>query len=95
MVMPECSLTAGVAAGERIRQAIAKPIHVEGLTLTVTASIGVAVHRGEDRTLDETIREADRALYRAKARGRNCVAAASSANPGRPRRRVEQLEPMG
>jgi diguanylate cyclase (GGDEF)-like protein len=78
VVMPESSLATAVAAGERIRQAIAQPIEVDGTRLTVTVSVGVAVHRSADHGLDHTIRAADAALYRAKASGRNAVAVAST-----------------
>ena len=49
----------------------------KAMTLTITASIGVAVHAGDGRTLDDTLRAADVALYRAKAHGRDQVAVAS------------------
>jgi diguanylate cyclase (GGDEF)-like protein len=74
VVMPECSLATAVAASERVRQAIAAPIEVNGVHLTITASFGIAVHQGDGTSLDATIRAADLALYRAKADGRNLVA---------------------
>jgi diguanylate cyclase (GGDEF)-like protein len=74
--MPACSLAESLAAAERVRLAIAEPIEADGLRLNVTASIGVALHEPRRRTLDETIRAADLAVYSAKARGRNRVEAA-------------------
>jgi diguanylate cyclase (GGDEF)-like protein len=76
VVMPDCSLTTAVAAAERIRQAIAEPIDVNGASLVITATLGVAVHRSGSGSLEDTVRAADRALYRAKAHGRNRVAVA-------------------
>ena len=75
-------LTEGVplAAGptmvaERIREVLRHPFHVEGfegLPITVTASIGIAT--GDRPSAQELLRDADIALYRAKAAGRdNCV----------------------
>ena len=75
-------LTEGVplAAGptvvaERIREVLRSPFHVEGfegLPITVTASIGIAT--GDRPSAQELLRDADIALYRAKAVGRdNCV----------------------
>ena len=57
-------------AAQRIVNALARPIEVEpGRTVTVGASIGIAVQVGaEDR--DELLRNADVALYEAKARSR-------------------------
>jgi GGDEF domain-containing protein len=51
--------------------------------LSVTASIGVASSRGANPSAEEVIQAADRALYRAKAAGRNRIETASAS-----RRRV-------
>jgi diguanylate cyclase (GGDEF)-like protein len=51
--------------------------------LSVTASIGVATSRQEDPSAEEVIQAADKALYRAKAAGRNRIETAAA-----PRRRV-------
>ena len=42
-------------------------------TSVVTVSVGVSYTRSQTRQLDKIIHEADRALYAAKANGRNCV----------------------
>lgn len=39
----------------------------------ITVSIGVAQKNENSRTTDSVIKEADKALYRAKKKGRNCV----------------------
>jgi two-component system, cell cycle response regulator len=58
---------------EKIREALAEtPIEVNGQSIDMTISIGVAEHQGEDDPLD-LIRRADRALYQAKDEGRNRV----------------------
>jgi GGDEF domain-containing protein len=46
--------------------------------ISVTASIGVASSRQENSSAEEVIREADKALYRAKGAGRNRIETASS-----------------
>jgi GGDEF domain-containing protein len=51
--------------------------------LSVTASIGVASANREPSSAEEVIKAADKALYRAKAAGRNRIETASA-----PRRRV-------
>jgi diguanylate cyclase (GGDEF)-like protein len=48
------------------------PMDVAGVAIEVTASIGVATYR-HGQSLDELIEAVDRALYRAKASGRNRV----------------------
>jgi two-component system cell cycle response regulator len=50
------------------------PTVEEGRTIVVTVSIGLA-ERGRDVEPDGLFRRADRALYRAKANGRNRVSA--------------------
>lgn len=67
-------LTAGVSClgvAERLRTGVADmSIDVGGKALMITASIGLT-RLNEDGDLRASIRKADIALYRAKARGRN------------------------
>jgi two-component system cell cycle response regulator len=74
-VLPEASLTDARTVAERIRKALDQITFSGKLEkLRITASMGFAVCPGEGiKTTEELIREADKALYRAKARGRNCV----------------------
>ncbi len=67
-----------VAAGERLRQAVADAPFVAGdLRLPVTVSIGVAVRQPDDTEFDCVLRRADAALYAAKQGGRNRVECAA------------------
>ena len=50
---------------------MAAPMHLEGLEIVISASIGIAVAQGGDDTVEDLIRRADIAVYRAKERGRN------------------------
>lgn len=61
------------AVAERIRSGFGVPFLVDGLTLRVTPSLGVA-HDDGSCTGDELVANADAALYRAKSLGRNQVA---------------------
>ncbi|MEN9645292.1 MAG: hypothetical protein RL238_1961 [Actinomycetota bacterium] len=58
---------------ERLREEIAKPVLVDGAELFVTASIGITISDREGVTTGDMLRDADAAMYRAKARGRDCV----------------------
>ena len=51
----------------------AVPLAVADLTLTPTASIGIAVHPDDGMDFDTLLRQADAAMYRAKQAGRNRV----------------------
>lgn len=64
------------AVGEKLRAAIAAPVATSAGHLTLTCSIGVALYPTQGQTLDAIRKAADQAMYRAKAGGRNAVAAA-------------------
>ena len=75
-VLPGCTSEGGLAQAERLRLAFdSQPFRVGEQSLTVTCSVGVASRTaGLTVTTDELIRDADVALYAAKASGRNrCV----------------------
>ncbi len=60
------------AVAEKIRQAAGAPIEIDGVSVTVTLSIGVTLMaRGE--TVDDVVARADEAMYDAKRAGRNRV----------------------
>jgi diguanylate cyclase (GGDEF)-like protein len=74
------SLPAGLKMkAERIRERVASEAFVIGLeAVTVTISIGIAHFPHDGDTADAVLAAADRALYAAKAAGRNCVVEAAS-----------------
>lgn len=57
------------------------PVTKQGAPPAITASIGIASVPPSGSTADELVAAADRALYAAKARGRNSVALASGRSP--------------
>lgn len=76
LILPQMQLADGVKAAERMREAVAKaPLLLEGRGLAVTLSFGVEECR-PGSVPDRALRQADAALYRAKAAGRNRVIAA-------------------
>ncbi len=56
---------------EKISDAIAAPFEVEGETISISCSIGVAVYSGNHETPDELIKRADKGMYSAKQSGRS------------------------
>jgi diguanylate cyclase (GGDEF)-like protein/PAS domain S-box-containing protein len=60
---------------ERLRRAVLAPVVIDEHELVVTASIGFAVNSSSDLTADELLRDADAAMYRAKAAGRDRIEA--------------------
>ena len=56
---------------ERMMHAAADPIHLQGQTMKVSASMGVSLYpQHEDMTEDQLMRQADQAMYQAKNAGR-------------------------
>ena len=58
------------AIAERLRHALAEPFHVSGHDLRGAASIGIVIGDPQQRSVDAVLRDADIAMYRAKAAGR-------------------------
>ena len=73
ILLPGVTQQRALIVAERIRAAVEKSILVvEGREIRYTISLGVAQFAD---SVEETLRQADRALYLAKAGGRNCVVA--------------------
>jgi diguanylate cyclase (GGDEF)-like protein/PAS domain S-box-containing protein len=65
------------SVADKIRVALAEPFEIDGQSYHTSASIGVALPRGGeggDGDAQDLLREADTAMYHAKADGRNGVA---------------------
>jgi two-component system cell cycle response regulator len=72
VALPETTPDAGVAVAESLREAVGRaPVGASGTELCVTVSIGLAGWTGEP--LEDLVDRADRALYAAKAGGRDRV----------------------
>ncbi len=73
LLLPMTGLTKAEGIAQRIRESVGDLIvDFEGTEISVTLSLGVAVHRPEE-TMDQLLQRADEALYRAKESGRNRV----------------------
>jgi diguanylate cyclase (GGDEF)-like protein len=70
-----------IAVAERVRGVLAEPIAHEGHVLNVTGSIGGAVRDTDVADLIQLFHNADRALYAAKAAGRNCLVIFDGSQP--------------
>jgi two-component system cell cycle response regulator len=71
LVLTDAADTGARIAAERMRLGVEKMAQVPGGPARVTASVGVATWAGESE--EELVERVDRALYRAKSRGRNRV----------------------
>ena len=82
LLLPQTNAARAAEIAERLRAAVAG-LSWASAKLRVTVSMGLAsVEANQRTTLDDPglwlLAEADRALYAAKARGRNCVEVAAS-----------------
>jgi diguanylate cyclase (GGDEF)-like protein len=79
LILPDTGSDGAYAVGERIRERIADHIFLtgEGLTIRLTASVGVATLPNVAASADELVHAADAAMYQVKARGKNGIQAAA------------------
>lgn len=77
VALPNTSVAEAAAVAERLRQRVAaQPFAFQGHSIDVRVSCGVAMHGAENASIEDTIKRADVALYRAKSLGRNRVESA-------------------
>lgn len=68
LLLPDVSLDGARAAAERVRAAVCAPFLVDGRTLDVDGSIGIAISGTGPAGIDSLLRQADVAMYTAKGR---------------------------
>lgn len=66
----EAALQAEIVGG-KILTSVGEPYRLAGLEYQITPSIGITHFRGLDATIDDLLKQADLAMYQAKALGRN------------------------
>jgi diguanylate cyclase (GGDEF)-like protein len=67
-LLPDAVIVDSIA--ERIRSAVAVPLDLDGVTLSVVPSIGISVYPEDGTDPEQLLKHADIALYTAKDRGR-------------------------
>ena len=76
VVMPDTTEEFGEAVAERLRRRVSEtsvPIGETGDPVSVNISIGLTMRTGGDKTVEDLMKRADKALYGAKNTGRNRV----------------------
>ena len=67
------ALSNAEAVAEKIRKALAEPFLIEGHTLSISCSIGIAIIPDHGQTELTIMKNADDAMYLSKSHGRNCI----------------------
>lgn len=84
LLLPETGPAGAGVVAERIRRSVIdRPFYQRGVPISLSVSIGVAAFPADGETLEELLRSADRAVYAAKAGGRNRVATADATDRAR------------
>jgi diguanylate cyclase (GGDEF)-like protein len=83
LLLPELEPHGEAIVAERILAAFEAPFEVDGHRLHISPSIGLAAYPGDGDTNERLLRNADAAMYRAKANGRNTWATFASGSAGR------------
>jgi diguanylate cyclase (GGDEF)-like protein/PAS domain S-box-containing protein len=83
LLLAEADREATLAKMEGFRREVETDLRVKHaqLNLTVTISAGVAAFPGDGTSLEDLLKAADTAMYRAKTMGRNCVFATGGSAP--------------
>lgn len=71
ILLPDVNAAAAADVARRILEIAASPFAVGGHALTVTSSIGIALHPQDGKDIDTLLKNADTAMYKAKDLGRN------------------------
>jgi diguanylate cyclase (GGDEF)-like protein len=79
ILLVDTGIEEGLAIGERIRRTVAATLFEggRGAPIRLTVSIGAAAYPTHGREREVLLELADKAMYRAKSLGRNCICSAS------------------
>ena len=67
-MLPDAAVVGSIA--ERVRMALAEPLDIDGIALTIAPSIGISVYPEDGSDPGQLLKHADIALHAAKERGR-------------------------
>jgi diguanylate cyclase (GGDEF)-like protein/PAS domain S-box-containing protein len=71
ILLPDTCQEEVISIAEQINKVLTEPFQVEGHSVTITASIGIAISKGTEKSLQELIRNADTAMYHTKKSKKN------------------------
>ncbi|WP_235714668.1 EAL domain-containing protein [Neobacillus dielmonensis] len=71
LFMPQVDRPGVIHTAERMLAALNKPIHIKGLEMFITPSIGISLYPHDDKEVGNLIKKADLAMHQAKRMGKN------------------------
>ena len=89
---PQADQTAALA--ERIRSELATPFRLGGQDIFISTSLGISLFPNDDSTVEQVMRNADSALFKAKSAGRDSYAFYSQELTEQARQRVELVSAL-
>ncbi len=69
----DSSFTFAEKVADKIKAAINLPFNIDHYELKISVSIGISIFKGNNESIDDILRHADTAMYRAKSDGRNVI----------------------
>lgn len=74
IILPETKIEDAHMILERIRKTVSsKELIIEGKKLSISMSTGLAHYQGDALKIDKLVSQADKAMYKAKSEGKNCI----------------------
>jgi diguanylate cyclase (GGDEF)-like protein len=73
VLLPDAGIQQAVQISERLLATLTEPVLLDGISVTVDGSIGIAVHPDHANDPDELLRRADVAMYAAKEQHTGCT----------------------
>jgi len=73
LMLPQTDIEGGLVLAEKIRKKVrSTEFNFNGMKIHISLTMGLSIYK-ESKTIDETISQADRALYMGKKLGKDCV----------------------
>ncbi len=73
LMLPQTDIEGGLVLAEKIRKKVrSTEFNFNGMKIHISLTMGLSIYK-ENKTIDETISQADRALYMGKKLGKDCV----------------------
>jgi predicted signal transduction protein with EAL and GGDEF domain len=89
VVLPGANLAGAELVSRRLLESIGQPYVINGVMARIGVSIGIATYPGDGSTAERLMRNADTALYKAKAIGRNIWCAYTTEEGQREQERMQ------